>query len=499
MKKLMIGVVAACAAMGAWALEPAPQPPAVQAQLAAEFAKAKMVTTDLKPYERALTLTAYVPDDNLVWKCGDKPEAVFELRDAEGRLVTGEGLKGLWLFLETYATHEKTNERLEFDKIGNPFRRTMTRTEPGVVALTASLYGGERKEDGTIGKVIRGIQCVKVDEKGNRRANGIVARVGALFDPLKIRSGKPDPEGFDAKWKQFLDEDKKCSNTPKYYEVRPSSTNNPVHVYAGVLDSPAGDVHFDWGVPKAAREGKKKMPIRVFLQAYMTGFHFAEAWIGDQLTLGINCHSCSNKASGAYWKAEGAKHPNFGFSTNENAKVETCYHVNMLRRDIRALNWAMSQPEWDGTNVFVHGDSQGGFQTFALAGLFPQINRAWSMCPWYIDVGGSQQHWRPLWQPGPDFADPVHHIARTHAKKVKYTFGIADSAGPADGMMALFNNLPESVEFAEITIVQNRGHDAGHESRGVFPCYVFTRENGKISGQYYKPGPVTFNPKAKGW
>jgi len=496
--KIELMTVAVALTGAAFALEPAPQPPAVQAQLAAEFAKAKMVTTDLKPYERALTLTAYVPNDNLVWKRGDTPEAVFELRDADGKLVEGEELKSLWLFLETYATHSKTNERLEFAKIGNPFRRTMTRTEPGVVALTGSLYGGERKEDGSYGQCIRGISCPKVDEKGQRRANGVVARVGALFDPLKIQSGKPDPEGFDAKWQSFLAEDKKFSNTPKYYQVRPSSTNNNVWVYAGVLDSPAGDVHFDWGVPKAAREGKK-MPIRIFMQAYMTGFHFAEAWIGDQLTLGINCHSCSNKASSAYWKAEGAKHPNFGFDKDENAKVETCYHVNMLRRDIRAINWAMSQPEWDGENIYIHGDSQGGFQTFALAGLFPQINRAWSMCPWYVDVGGSQQHWRPLWQPGPDFADPVHHIKRTHAKQVKFTFGIADSAGPADGLMALFNNLPASVEFAEITIVQNRGHDAGHESRGVFPCYVFTRDNGKVTGEYCLPGPVTFNPKAKGW
>lgn len=480
---MAIGIVMVRAA---WALDPAPQPPAVQAQLSTEFARAKMVTTDLKPYERALTLTAYVPADKIVWKCGDRPEAIFELRDADGKLVTGKGLKDLWLCLETYSTYGKENERIELEKAGNPFRRTMTRMEPGVVALTATIHGGERKPDGSFGKVVRGIRCVKVDEKGNRRANSLCARVGALFDPLKIKSGKPDPKGFDATWQSFLEEDRKFSNTPKFLEIRPSSTNNPVRVYAGVLDSPSGDVHFDWGVPKAAREGKK-MPIRVFLQAYMTGFHFAETWIDDQLTLGINCHSCSNKASAAYWQAESAKHPDFGFDTNENAKVETCYHVNMLRRDIRAINWAMSQPEWDGENIYVHGDSQGGFQAFALSGLFPQVKRVWSMCPWYIDVGGSQQHWRPLWQPGPDFADPIHHIRRTKAKRVKYTFGIADSAGPADGMMALFSNLPETVEFAEVTIVQYRGHDAGDEGCGAFPCYVFTRENGKVTGKYFPP------------
>lgn len=485
--KLELMTMGALLAGAACALEPAPQPPAVQAQLAVEFAKAKMVTTDLGPYERALTLTAYVPDDKIVWACGDKPEAVFELRDKDGNLVTGEGLKGLWLSLEVYSTYEKTNERLEFEKVGNPFRRTMTRTKPGVVSLTANLLGGERKSDGTFGKVVRGIKCAKVDEKGKRHVNDIVARVGALFDPLKIKSGKPDPKGFDAKWRSFLEEDRKLSSAPKFFEVRPDSTNKNIWVYAGVLDSPGGEVHFDWGVPKAAREGTKKMPIQIFLQAYMTGGHFAEAWIGDKLTLGINCHSCSNRASGAYWKAEAAKHPNFGFDTNENAKVETCYHVNMLRRDIRAINWAMSQPEWDGEHIYVHGDSQGGFQTFALAGLFPQICSAWSMCPWYVDVGGSQQHWRPRWQPGPDFADPVHHISRTKAKRIKYTFGICDSAGPADGLMALFNNLPPAVEFAEITIVQNRGHDAGHEAHGVLPCYVFTKEDGKITGRYFHP------------
>lgn len=63
----------------------------------------------------------------------------------------------------------------------------------------------------------------------------------------------------------------------------------------------------------------------------------------------------------------------------------------------------------------------------------------------------------------------------------------SDSAGPADGLMALFNNLPSSVEFAEITIVQNRGHDAGHEAHGVLPCYVFTKEDGKITARYCHP------------
>ena len=94
--KLELMTIGTLLAGAACALEPAPQPPAVQAQLAAEFAKAKMVTEDLKPYERALTLTAYVPDDRIVWACGDKPEAVFELRDKDGALVTGEGLMALF-------------------------------------------------------------------------------------------------------------------------------------------------------------------------------------------------------------------------------------------------------------------------------------------------------------------------------------------------------------------------------------------------------------------
>jgi hypothetical protein len=54
-------------------------------------------------------------------------------------------------------------------------------------------------------------------------------------------------------------------------------------------------------------------------------------------------------------------------------------------------------------------------------------------------------------------------------------------------MMAMFNGIPDTTEFAEITIIQNRGHDAGHESKGLFPYYVFTKRFGTVTGEYHLP------------
>ena len=486
MKRQMMLMTGICLAGAAWAQEKAPLPPAVQAQMAAEFAKAKLVTEGLSDYERPWTLSAYVPNDRIVWEVGERPEAVFEVRGADGRLLTKEQLTNVTMSVSWYRTHETTVEDIVLSQEGNPVRRILTLDKPGVVAVTAKLRGIPEPLNGRYPNV-RDLRQARVDEKGKRHSLTLSYRVGALFNPLEIKPGKPIPEGFDAKWREFLEEDAKYSNVPKHFRRRGTNDAENVWVYAGVLDSPGGEVHFDWGVTKVVREGKGKLPIRVFLQAYGTGFHFAETWISGELTLGINCHSISNRASNAYWDEARKRHGNFGFPTNENAKVETCYHINMLRRDIRALRWAMSHPGWDGTNLYVHGDSQGGFQTFALSGLFPQITKAWSMCPWYVDVGGSQKHWRPLWQPGPDFADPVHHITRTKAQNITYTFGICDSAGPADGMMAMFNGIPDTTAFAEITIIQNRGHDAGHTSKDLFPHYVFTKRFGKVTGAYHLP------------
>ena len=484
--------VAICVALSmcAVAAEEAPLPPEVQARIAAEIGSAKLVTEDLAGLERPWTFTAYVPNDRIVWSVSDRPEAVFELRDAEGRLVTGEALADVKLRVESYRTYETSAEEVSFAAEGNPVRRVLTLDHPGVVAVTASVLGKPIPASGKKpNRRFLPLVQVLVDAKGKRMKNKLSSRVGALFDPLKIVAAKPIPEGFDETWRRFVEEDSKYSNMPKYFHRRGTNDNENVWTFAGVLDSPAGEVHFDWGVPAAAREGKK-LPIRVFLQAYSCGYHFAETWIGNSLTLGINCHSVSNRAPSAYWKAEMAKRPNFGFSTNENAKVETCYHIGMLRRDIRAIRWAMSQPEWDGTNIVFHGDSQGGFQTFALAGIFPDVRSAWSVCPWYVDIGGSQHHWRPVWQLGPDFADPVHHITRTKAKRIKYTFGICDSAGPADGLMAMFNLIPDTTDFAEITIIQGRGHDAGNDSAKVCPSYVFTKRNGKVAGEYRPVGTI---------
>lgn len=469
----------------------APEPPNVQAQLAAEIAKGKIVTEGLKNWQCPYVLVSHVKNDNIVWKCGDRPEAVFEVRGADGKVVPTAELKGFKLALGVYSSHTTTNLEFDLEKTGNPVTYTMTRTEPGVVSITARLRGTQLLNDGTRGTNWRDMTYVSgtvdKDGKAKRCDVTVLTRIGALFDPLAIKPGRPEPKYFGANWKKMLDADAKLPLKPKYLQRRGTNDAENVWTYAGVLDSNAGEVHFDWGVPKAAREGKK-MPIRVFLQAYGTGFHFAETWISDQLTLGINCHSISNRAPGAYWSAAAKRLGAFGFSTNENAVVENCYHIGMLRRDVLALRWAMSQPEWDGKNFYVHGDSQGGFQTFALSGLVPQITRAWSMCPWYVDVGGSQQHWRPLAQPGPLHADPVYWITRSKAERIKFLFGICDSAGPADGLMALFNGIPDTCGFAEITIVQGRGHDAGEDSAKIHPTYVFTKKNGQMTGEYVVPG-----------
>lgn len=154
-------------------------------------------------------------------------------------------------------------------------------------------------------------------------------------------------------------------------------------------------------------------------------------------------------------------------------------------RDLRAMRWAQSQPYWNGETITT-GGSQGGFQAMAMAGMDPSVVVAAGYCPWYVDVGGSQVHWRPLAGVGPAYADPVYWMSRTKAKKVRYHAGLIDTACPCDGEIAMFNAIPDTCEEAEIYLFQSRGHDVG--DRVNYPRYRLTKRFGKVTGEYLPHG-----------
>lgn len=73
------------------------------------------------------------------------------------------------------------------------------------------------------------------------------------------------------------------------------------------------------------------------------------------------------------------------------------YFRGMYLRLIRTLDFLESQPEWDGKRILVIGESQGGGQAFAAAGLDKRVTAVVAtvpaMCDWGGTLTGGQGGW----------------------------------------------------------------------------------------------------------
>lgn len=482
-KVVLIGV--AMTAGAAFALDPAPLPPDVQARLAEENAKAALVTEGLGELERPWTVSAYIPDDTILYKVGDRPEALIEVRDAAGGLVPATALSNVLCRIDWNTGDTAETEFVPLSAEGNPLKRVIARDRPGTTFFTASLCLEKIGADGRRVGHPQPLKNVRRNAAGALSKGGLGFRVGAMFDPLEIRPGKPELADFDAKWTALLEKDEAefAGKSPLMKRLRTTEKNGTQH-WLVALDSLGGEVHFEYTVPAAAQRGMK-LPLIASFQAYGVACTWAEAWNRWAISIGPNCHSISNFQPNAYYAARAKELGNFGFPTNENDSIETCYHTRMLLRDIRAVRWAQSQPEWNGETITT-GGSQGGFQSMAIAGIFPSVKTATGYCPWYVDIGCSDKFWRPKYQPGPAYADPVYWMRRTKAQTVRYLVGIADTACPSAGEMAMFNAIPDTCADAKIYIFQSRGHDVGDQC--TYPRVCISKRFGKVTFERFPQG-----------
>ena len=65
------------------------------------------------------------------------------------------------------------------------------------------------------------------------------------------------------------------------------------------------------------------------------------------------------------------------------------YFRGMFLRLIRTLDYLTQQPEWDGKRIVVIGESQGGGQALAAAGLDSRVSLAVAIVPAMCDWGGT--------------------------------------------------------------------------------------------------------------
>lgn len=277
------------------------------------------------------------------------------------------------------------------------------------------------------------------------RNNGLYA-VGAAVAPGRLGLSTPRPPDFDAFWEAKLAAQAKIAINPSLTPIPSDIPGIEENMFA--LDAMGSKVH--GYVAKPSKEGRFPAIIQLqYAGIYALDPHWAAQRASDGwLVINVDAHDkLPSDPAGDVPKS---------YVAVGNTDREKSYFLNMYLRDSRALDYLLMRPDWDGKTIVLTGGSQGGQQSFALAGLRPEKITAVLVCvPAGADTNGDL-HGRksgfPNWPSDNPKAmetalyfDPVNFASRIKAPLMA-GMGFIDTVSPPAGVWTALNQIPVPTE-----------------------------------------------------
>lgn len=325
------------------------------------------------------------------------------------------------------------------------------------------------------------------------------ASIGSVVEPGKFKPGMNSPRDLDRFWKS---EKKALRALPMNAKLIPVKEKEKGYQ--------CFDVEINCIGPKPARgyfakpESAKAKSLPIILYFHAAGVK--GSWCrsepdnvtsylkrGDKaLCFDLNAHGMLNGQSEEYYAdLEKGELKYYAYQGIESRKDS--YFRGMYLRLIRTLDFLTQQPEWDGKRILVIGQSQGGGQALAAAGLDNRVSAVVAsipaMCDWGGKLAGRRSGWpQPLESSDKDrrkmlsslpYFDTANLLKRSKAK-IFAEIGLIDITCPATSVYAAINQAKgEKI----IIPVPYRGH--GHvpviyqkiwENGVNKPCEAFIRD-----------------------
>jgi cephalosporin-C deacetylase-like acetyl esterase len=285
---------------------------------------------------------------------------------------------------------------------------------------------------------------------------------GALFAPEKIGPAVPAPADFDDFWKAKLQDLAAVPPNPVVVQgsLADVKYNDGIPYYKVTLDN-IWNTHVQGQLARPVKGNK--FPAMLIFQAAGVGplekamvVKFAKRGF---LVLNIEAHDIPIDETPAFYndlKAHALKdYPSIGVDSRD-----TYYFLRMVLGCVRAAEYLTSRPDWDGKTLLVSGVSQGGFQSFATAALFPRVTALTCSSPGAVDSSAVlAKPPRPVAWPAcyfpprpqdPDGAkaratlgyfDTIYFAARIHCPALVCTGLIDETVRPAS-ILAAYNAIP---------------------------------------------------------
>ena len=270
------------------------------------------------------------------------------------------------------------------------------------------------------------------------------------YDPLEIKPSMEVPGDFDAFWAGKKGELAKVPMNPVLTEVE-----SPVE---GVV---CFDVQVEClgGMPVsgylARPSGAQPASLPAVLWTHGAGVGGSairdDVAAEGMLVLDINAHGIPNgKPAEFYKELDAGALKNYRYEGREDR--ERYYFLGMYLRLMRAMEFLMAQPEWDGKVLIACGSSQGGGQALVAAGLEPRVTALIANVPAMCDHTGTINGWPrlvprddagnpdPQIQQASRYFDAMNFATRTTADAL-VSVGFIDNTCRPTTVYAAYNNL----------------------------------------------------------
>lgn len=97
-----------------------------------------------------------------------------------------------------------------------------------------------------------------------------------------------------------------------------------------------------------------------------------------------------------------------GFNNEENVSNMNTYFRNMMIRDLFALKYVKTLPEWSGKDIISAGGSQGALQAIIVAAHDKDVTEVVAAKPWLCDLKSAKDGYLNGWRP--DFAEGLRYF-----------------------------------------------------------------------------------------
>ena len=315
---------------------------------------------------------------------------------------------------------------------------------------------------------------------------------GMIVAPFKLKTGTKRPGDFETYWKEEKQNLKTLRMEVKLKKVDASEPNFECF-----------DTEINCTGPKPARgyfakpskAGARSLPIVIIVHAAgvkgswcrsepANALNYAKKGKGA-LCFDLNAHGMLNGQPDEYYSnLENGELKDYYLSGLENR--EELYFRGMYLRLMRTIEFLCRQPEWDKKRIIVIGESQGGGQALAAAGLDHRVSAVVATVPAMCDWGGTLVNRKGGW--------PQPFERNGDLDKMKATLPYFDTAHLLKNSTAI---LVVEIGLIDNTCPSTSVYAAINQAKGKKIIYPVTyREHGWPNAEQRKNwDPVVFNPK----